>query len=106
MIRVELIRLIGDALRQIDNLKANQSPDDLDGPVLTELRNALAKQQLKLAISHVDEGTPAFHKAIADILASNAKLHGAIGSADRDVVLVDNVKHFVRAVGALVEGRP
>ncbi|HVS83500.1 MAG TPA: hypothetical protein VHE60_17355 [Pyrinomonadaceae bacterium] len=104
MTRVELIRLIGDVLRQLDNLKTNQSPDDLDGPVLTELRNALAKQQLKLAISHLDEGTPLL-KAIADILAANAKLHGAIGSADKGVVFVDNVKHFVKAVDALVEGR-
>jgi len=105
MTRVELIRLIGDVLRQLDNLKTNQSPDDLNGPVLTELRNALAKQQLKFAISHLDEGTPAFLKAIADILASNAKLHGAIGSADKGVLLIDNVKHFVKAVDALVEGR-
>jgi hypothetical protein len=105
MTRLELIRLIGDVLRQLDNLKTNQSPGDLNGPILTELRNALAKQQLQLAISDLDEGTPAFLKTIEDILAFHAKLHGAIGSADKGVALVDNVKHFVKALDALVESR-
>ena len=101
MTRVELIRLIGDVLRQLDNLKTNQSPDDLNGPVLTELRNALAKQQLKFAISHLDEGTPAFLKAIADILASN----GAIEPADNGIALIDKLKCFGKALDGLVESR-
>jgi len=106
MTRGELIRLIGDVLRHLDNLKTNQSPDDLCGPALTEFRNTLAKQQLKLAISHLDdEGTPESLKAIADILASSARLHRAIGSTHNGAVLVDSVKNFVKAVDALVESR-
>ena len=105
MTRVELIRLIGDVLRQLDGLKTNQSPDDPSRSILVELRNTLAKQQLTLAIRDLDEGTPAFLKAIEDILASNAEMDGAIGSADKGVVPVDNVKHFVKAVDALVESR-
>lgn len=105
MTRGELIKLIGDVLRQLDNLKTNQSPDDPGRPVLADLRNALAKQQLKLAIGDFDEGTPDFLKATENILAFNAALIGAIGHADKGVLLVDNVKHLVKAVDALVESR-
>lgn len=106
MTRVELIKLIGGVLRQLDNLKTNRSSGDLNGPVLTELRNSLAKQQLKLAISDIDDGTPHFLKAGEQILASSAKVYGAIGSAENGVVLVDNVRRFLKAVDALVESRP
>ncbi len=102
MIRVELVRLIGDVLRQLDNLKTDRSAD-LSSAVLTEVRNALAKQQLKIAITDLDESTPAFLKAIEDILALNAKLHGAIGSADNGVALVDNLNSFVKTVDGLVK---
>jgi hypothetical protein len=104
MTREELVRLIGDVLRQVDNLKINRSAD-LSGAVRPEVRNALAKQQLKIAISDLDESTPAFFKATEDILALNAKLHEAIESADNGVVLVDNLKCFVRTVDGLVARR-
>jgi len=105
MTRVELIRLIGDVLRQLDGLKTNRSPEGLTHPILADLRNTLAKQQLKLAISELDEGTPAFLKAIEDILATKAELHGAIESANKNVALVDKLKCFVKTVDALVESR-
>jgi hypothetical protein len=104
MTRVELIRLIGNVLRQLDNLKTNRSAD-LSGAVLTEVRNALARQQLKIAITDLDESAPAFVKAIEDILASNAELHGAIESADMGVAMIDNLKCFAKAVDGLVESR-
>ncbi len=104
MTRVELIRLIGDVLRQLDKLKTNR-PADLSGAVLTEVRNALAKQQLKIAITDLDESTPAFLKTIKDILALNAKLHRVIESADNGVALVDNLNGFVKTVDGLVESR-
>jgi hypothetical protein len=104
MTRVELVRLIGDVLRQLDNLKTDR-PADLSGAVLTEVRNALAKQQLKIAITDLDESAPAFFQAIEDILALNAKLHGAIESADNGMALVDNLKGFVKTVDGLVASR-
>lgn len=104
MTKIELIRSIGDVLRQLDNFKTIQSPNDLSGPTLTELRNALAKQQLRLAITDFDESTPAFLKAGQDILACAASLHAAIDSAASGAALVDNVRRLVNAVDALVEG--
>ena len=104
MTKVELVRLIGDVLRQLDSLKRNRSAD-LGGAVLTEIRNALARQQLKIAITDLNENTPAFFKAIEDILALNAESHGAIESAGDGVALVDNLKCFVRTVDGLVESR-
>jgi hypothetical protein len=104
MTKVELVRLIGDVLRQLDNLKTNRSAD-LSGPVRPEVRNTLAKQQLKIAITDLDETTPAFFKAIEDILALKATLHGGIESADNGVALDDNLKCFVKTVDGLVESR-
>ena len=103
MTRVELVRLIGDVLRQLD-MKTDRS-DDLSGAVPSEVRNALAKQQLKIAITDLDESTPAFAKAVADILALDARLHGAIESAENRVALIDNLKCFVETVDGLVASR-
>lgn len=103
MTRVELVRLVGDVLRQLD-LKTDRSAD-LRGAVPPEVRNALAKQQLKIAITDIDESTPAFFKASEDILALNASLHGASESPDNGLALVDNLKCFVKTVDGLVAGR-
>src|SRR5712691_8529375 len=101
MTKVELIRLIGIVLRQLDNLQTNPSAD-LNGDSLAEVRSALAKQQLKIAITDLDESTPAFVKGIEDILASNAELHGAIEPADKGSALIDKLKCFGKALDGLV----
>ena len=103
MTRVDLVRLIGDVLRQLD-LKTARSADP-SGAVPAEVRNALATQQLKIAITDLDESTPAFFKASEDILALNAKLNGAIQSADDGTALVDSLKHFVKTLDGLVTSR-
>jgi hypothetical protein len=61
---------------------------------------------LKIAITDLDESTPAFSKAIAEIVALDARLHGAIESADNGVALVDNLKCFVKTVDGLLASRP
>jgi hypothetical protein len=103
MTRVELIRLIGDVLRQLD-VKTDRSAD-LSGAIPTEVRNALASQQLKIAITDLDESTPAFFKASEDILALEAKLHAAAESADNGVALIDSLKRFVKTLDGLVTSR-
>ncbi len=103
MTRVDLVRLIGDVLRQLD-LKTARSADP-SGAVPAEVRNALAIQQLKIAITDLDESTPAFFKASEDILALNARLNGAIQSADDGMALVDSLKRFVKTLDGLVTGR-
>src|ERR1700730_702689 len=98
MTKVDLIKLIGDVLRRLDSLRKSQSPDVSTRPVLDELRNTLAKQQLKLAINEFDEDAPAFRDATEKILAINTELHGAIERSGEAVVAIDDVKHFIRAV--------
>lgn len=100
MTRVDLVRLIGDVLRQLD-LKTGRSADP-SGAVPAEVRNALAIQQLKIAITDLDESTPAFFKASEDILALSAKLNG---SADDGLALVDSLKRFVKTLDGLVTSR-
>lgn len=100
---MELVRIVGDVLRQLD-LKTDRSAD-LSGAVPPEVRNALAKQQLKIAITDLDESTPAFSKASEDILALNARLHGDFESGDDGVALVDNLKRFVKTVDGLIAGQ-
>jgi hypothetical protein len=103
MTRLELVRIVGDVLRQLD-LKTDRSAD-LGSAVPAEVRNALAKQQLKIAITDIDESTPAFFKASEDILALDASLRAAAESGDNGVALVDNLKGFVKTIDGLVAGR-
>src|SRR6266481_6600879 len=91
MTRAELIRLIGDVLRQLDALKATR-PTKPGGDALTEVRNTLAKNQLRIAITQFDESGPAFVKAVADILAASSELRGADESADNGVALIKKLQ--------------
>jgi hypothetical protein len=104
MTRVELIRLMGDVLRQLDALKTSQSQHDPSFALLTEVRNALAKQQLKLAISDLDEKSPAFRKVSEDILTFGSELR-SVGAPDDGDSLVDHLTSVVKAVDDLVEAR-
>ena len=104
MTRVELVRIIGDVLRHLDHLKLSPSADP-SSAVPPEVRNALATQQLKIAITDLDESTPAFCKAGQDILALDAGLREATESADNGVALVDNLKRFVKTIDGLVASR-
>jgi|ERR1700694_4311930 hypothetical protein len=100
MTRVELVRLVGDVLRQLD-LKKDRSAD-LSRVVPTEVRNALAKQQLKIAITELDESTPTFFNASEEILAIDARLRGTAESADDCVALVDSLRSLVKTLDGLV----
>ena len=103
MTRVELIRIIGGVLRQLD-LKRHRSADP-GSAFPPEVRHALAKQQLKIAITDLDESTPAFCKASEDILALDARLHDPIESTDNGMALVDKLEGFVKTVDGLVANR-
>src|ERR1700674_3518765 len=98
MTRVELVRLVGDVLRQLDLKKARSA--DLSRVVPTEVRNALAKQQLKIAITELDESTPTFFKASEEILAIDARLRGTAES--NCVALVDSLRSLVKTLDGLV----
>jgi hypothetical protein len=95
---------MGDVLRRLDDLKRNRSVDP-SGAVPPQVRNALAKQQLKVAITDLDESTPDFSKAIADIVALDAKLQGPVESADHGITLVDNLNCFVKTLDSLLATR-
>jgi len=99
MTTVELVRLIGVVLRQLD-LKTDHSAA-LRGAVPPEVRNALAKQQVKIAITDL---ASAFFKGSEDILALDATRHEANESPDTGVTLVDNLKCFAKTVDGLVAG--
>jgi len=100
MSRVELVRLIGDVLRQLD-VRTDRSAEP-GGAVPTEVRNALATQQLKIAITDLDESTPAFFKASEDILALKSRLNGAIQSADNGLALVDSLNRLLETLDGLI----
>ena len=105
MTKAELIKLIGDVLRQLDRLKTDPAPEDSTRPALADLRVRLAKQQLMLAISDLDEKAPAFLRAIEGIPNFDGNLQEALGSAPDRVALVHNFTSFAKAVDALVESR-
>lgn len=101
MTKVELIKLIGEILREVDAVGRLQPPNDFTRVVLDELRATLAKQQLRMAIHHVDQNTPVFHEATREIELMGAELRQAVGSTEQKTIRVDALRRFVKAVGTL-----
>lgn len=102
MTRVELIKSIGEALRNLDHLRTRRPADDSISRKLNELRNTLARQQLTLAINDFDEDAAAFFEATREIEMLSAELAAATSRPDPDNIRIDTLERLVRAVDSVV----
>ncbi|HEY2384893.1 MAG TPA: hypothetical protein VGK48_27270 [Terriglobia bacterium] len=109
MTKIELLRLIGDVLTELDVQIGSLLPSDPKHRQLQQLRFALDDRQRKLAGQLFSDNTPAFQTAADQIQRTNDELKQTIADINRiqqtiDTVtrLIGSVTNLATAVGAVV----
>ena len=98
MTKLEVIRMIGDVLTEIDLTVGSLVPGDPDMMALEDLRRLLDARQLMLSRQVFDENTPRFQEAASRLRTVNAEIEGTIRRIDDLSTVLQNVTRFLDAV--------
>jgi hypothetical protein len=98
MTQLEVIRMIGDVLTEIDVSVGSLMPNDPDCVRLQDLRRLLDARQLILSRQVFDENTVRFQQGAAALAAVNTEISGRIGRIDDMVGVLHDVTRFLDAV--------
>ena len=98
MTQLEVIRMIGDVLTEIDVAVGSLVPGDPDLTALQDLRRLLDSRQLVLSRQVFDDNTASFQQAAAELKAVNDNIQGTIRRIDEMAKVIENVTRFLGAV--------
>lgn len=98
MTRLEIIRMIGDVLTEIDVTVGSLMPGDPAVTRLQDLRRLLDSRQLMLSRQTVNDNTVRFQQAAARLRAVNRQVKGSIGRIEDITRVIENVARFLDAV--------
>lgn len=98
MTRLDVIRMIGDMLTEIDVMVGSLAPRDPELVRLQDLRRLLDSRQLMLARQAFDDGTPRFQAAAERLRAVNGEVRERLERLDDTVAIVGNVSRFLNEV--------
>ena len=102
MTKLELIRLIGDVLTEIDMAIGSLLPSDPHQPRLQDLRILLDDRQRKLSQQVFDDNAAAFQSAAQQLQGINDQIRGTIHQVQKIENTIDNIKRFLDSVTSLV----
>jgi hypothetical protein len=102
MTRLELIKLIGDVLTELDVLRGSLLPDEPNRKKLDKLRKQLDKRQLQLSQNQFDDNTKGFQQATRALEVINKELTKTISNEENIATTIENLKRFVKAVDGIV----
>ena len=105
MTRLELIRLVGDVITQVDVCRADGRRGTPEREHLDELRDDLDAFQRRLVRALVDDGTPRFQDLAASLREINSELGRTIDDGTRMAATLETLVRFlevVREVGELI----
>lgn len=98
MTRLDIIRMIGDVLTEIDVTTGSLMPGDPIVTQLQDLRRLLDARQLVLTREAVNENTVRFRKAAERLNAVNDEIRGTIRGVENMTRVIENVTRFLDAV--------
>jgi hypothetical protein len=96
--QLEVIRMIGNVLTEIDVTVGSLMPGDPDMIALQDLRRLLDSRQLTLTRQAFDENTARFQDAAARLREVNASIEGSIRRIEDMTTVIENVTRFLDAV--------
>jgi hypothetical protein len=98
MTQLDIIRMIGDRLTEIDVRIGSLMPNDPNQIKLQDLRRVLDSRQLLLSRQVFDSNTKKFQTAAGELAAVNAKIQGTIDEIENMQRVLRNVTRFLNAV--------
>jgi hypothetical protein len=102
MTRLDVIKIIGDVLTEIDIARGSLLPDDPNRHKLDDLRILLDDRQRKLSKAVFDDTTQQFQDAAKKLQAVNDQIEGSIQQVNKIVVVLSNIETFLDAVTSLM----
>lgn len=98
MTQLDVIRMIGDLLTEIDVAVGSLLPTDPDLVRLQDLRRLLDARQLALSRQVFDDNTQTFQSAAAQLKTVNDEIRSSIRRIENMVAVIHNVTRFVDSV--------
>ena len=102
MSRLDIIKMIGDVITDIDVARGSLLPDDPNRHQLDDLRVLLDDRQRNLSKTAFDDTTKQFQDAVQKLQAVNDQVKGSIQQVNKMVTVLTNVKTFLDAVTSLM----
>ena len=102
MTQLEVIRMIGDVLTEIDVAIGSLRPGDPDLTRLQDLRRLLDARQLDISRQVLEDNTERFQRAARDLSGINNEIKDTIARIDDMVAVIANVTRFLNAVSSFV----
>ncbi len=102
MTQIDVIRMIGNTLTDIDVLIGSLVPPDPDLTRLQDLRRLLDSRQLVLSREVFITNTERFQQAAVDLKQVNDGIRDSIRSIDDMVRVIENVTRLVDGVTTLL----
>ena len=103
MSRLELIKLIGDVITELDILRGSLNPNDIRRHDLDEIRKRLDSRQLQLAKNQFNDNTMVFREVTSSLTGINAEIKGTINDLNAFVDTIDNLRRFVSAIDEVMQ---
>ena len=98
MTQLEVIRMIGDVLTEIDVDVGSLMPSDPNLLKLQDLRRVLDSRQLMLSRQVFNENTERFQSAARELKAVNDEIRENISHVEDMVTVLHDVSRFLNAV--------
>src|SRR3954452_14288796 len=98
MTQLEIIRMIGDFLTEIDVVVGSLVPGDPDLTTLQDLRRLLDARQLILSRQVFEDNTARFQSAAAELKAVNDQIGNTLRKIDNMAAVIQNVTGFLNGV--------
>jgi len=106
MTRLELIRLIGDVLTEVDVVRANFMRETATRKRLDNIRDALDTYQRKLVRSVIKDNTKSFKELTMSLKKVNESLRQTIEAVDKIAQTLEDLVKFVGVVQKIAELMP
>jgi len=106
MTRLELIRLMGDVLTEVDVLRSNFSREDANRKQLDTIREKLDIIQHKLVRSIISDNTEQFKTLTVSLKEINTNLNQTIEDVDKTAETLETLVNFVGVVEKIAELMP
>ena len=102
MNRLDVIRMVGDVITDIDVLRGSLLPDDPLRQKMNDYRILLDDRQQQLTRKLFDDNTPAFAAAAAKLKKIDSQIEASIDKLDNMEATLKNIKTFIDSVTNLL----